>query len=254
MSKVRVPHGWYHAEGDPPGTSRFWNGEEWIGEPIAARPAPGERVAEASNDHDDEPRPAVKATTTATVAEPSATVAARRPDGSREPPTPTDGYGAPVSEIPLLRVDDDPTAAAVERVLDMVDAADAREAADTPPTGDHTTAFDLALLTASRADSGTGIGTESNVGTGNGGRPDGGAGDASPSTDGAKAATDTMAFGDGSGPPSPARRRGGRVAIALLVAVLICGAAAIGWMLGRGADPSTGTNGGAPITPRESTL
>lgn len=26
--------GWYHAEGDPPQTQRFWDGELWIGEPV----------------------------------------------------------------------------------------------------------------------------------------------------------------------------------------------------------------------------
>lgn len=31
--------GWYHADGDPPHTVRFWNGQEWEGEP---RPAPSE--------------------------------------------------------------------------------------------------------------------------------------------------------------------------------------------------------------------
>jgi uncharacterized RDD family membrane protein YckC len=39
MSDRAVP-GWYHAEGDPPGTIRFWNGTEWVGEP---RPTKTER-------------------------------------------------------------------------------------------------------------------------------------------------------------------------------------------------------------------
>ena len=25
--------GWYHAEGDPPGTTRYWDGERWVGDP-----------------------------------------------------------------------------------------------------------------------------------------------------------------------------------------------------------------------------
>lgn len=32
--------GWYAAEGDPPGTTRYWDGAQWIGEPVAAPAAP----------------------------------------------------------------------------------------------------------------------------------------------------------------------------------------------------------------------
>ncbi|MCP5032027.1 MAG: RDD family protein [Actinomycetia bacterium] len=28
------PAGWYYAEGDPPGTQRYWDGEQWEGEPV----------------------------------------------------------------------------------------------------------------------------------------------------------------------------------------------------------------------------
>lgn len=36
------PPGWYHGAGDPPGTQRYWDGEIWVGEPVAApTPAPG---------------------------------------------------------------------------------------------------------------------------------------------------------------------------------------------------------------------
>lgn len=28
--------GWYHAQGDAPGSVRFWNGAAWVGEPVAA--------------------------------------------------------------------------------------------------------------------------------------------------------------------------------------------------------------------------
>jgi len=31
--------GWYQADGDPAGTNRYWDGELWIGEPVAAAPA-----------------------------------------------------------------------------------------------------------------------------------------------------------------------------------------------------------------------
>ncbi len=30
--------GWYYAQGDPPGTQRYWDGELWQGEPVAAPP------------------------------------------------------------------------------------------------------------------------------------------------------------------------------------------------------------------------
>ncbi len=33
------PAGWYHAQGDPPGTQRYWDGSQWQGE---AEPLPGE--------------------------------------------------------------------------------------------------------------------------------------------------------------------------------------------------------------------
>ena len=36
------PAGWYHAEGDPEGTHRYWDGDQWVGEPraVAATPPP----------------------------------------------------------------------------------------------------------------------------------------------------------------------------------------------------------------------
>lgn len=34
------PPGWYHGEGDPPGTKRYWDGELWVGEPQAMPTAP----------------------------------------------------------------------------------------------------------------------------------------------------------------------------------------------------------------------
>lgn len=30
--------GWYHAEGDPSGTQRYWNGDAWVGEPQVFAP------------------------------------------------------------------------------------------------------------------------------------------------------------------------------------------------------------------------
>ncbi len=36
--------GWYNAEGDPPGTTRYWDGERWVGDPVytpIASPASG---------------------------------------------------------------------------------------------------------------------------------------------------------------------------------------------------------------------
>ena len=34
------PPGWYHAEGDPPGSQRYWNGTTWVGEPRDMGAAP----------------------------------------------------------------------------------------------------------------------------------------------------------------------------------------------------------------------
>jgi uncharacterized RDD family membrane protein YckC len=39
MNGSAVP-GWYHADGDPPGTIRYWNGTEWVGPPQQAGPQP----------------------------------------------------------------------------------------------------------------------------------------------------------------------------------------------------------------------
>lgn len=37
------PPGWYYAQGDPPGTQRYWDGSQWVGgpQPIAQEPQPG---------------------------------------------------------------------------------------------------------------------------------------------------------------------------------------------------------------------
>lgn len=35
MSGVAQPPGWYPAQGDPPGTVRWWDGEKWVGGPQA---------------------------------------------------------------------------------------------------------------------------------------------------------------------------------------------------------------------------
>lgn len=48
-----MPPGWYHAQGDPPGSSRYWDGNYWIGEPqlaahdIIGQPHGGNRVVPA---------------------------------------------------------------------------------------------------------------------------------------------------------------------------------------------------------------
>jgi uncharacterized RDD family membrane protein YckC len=34
------PPGWYHAQGDPPGTQRFWDGSQWQGGPQPVAPPP----------------------------------------------------------------------------------------------------------------------------------------------------------------------------------------------------------------------
>lgn len=42
-SQSSTPPGWYHAEGDPPGTQRYWDGHAWQGgpQPVPSGPAPG---------------------------------------------------------------------------------------------------------------------------------------------------------------------------------------------------------------------
>ena len=36
-----VQPGWYYAQGDPPGTQRYWDGELWQGQPVPAPPSYG---------------------------------------------------------------------------------------------------------------------------------------------------------------------------------------------------------------------
>lgn len=36
-----MPPGWYHGQGDPDGTVRWWDGSTWVGEPQAGRPGFG---------------------------------------------------------------------------------------------------------------------------------------------------------------------------------------------------------------------
>lgn len=38
MSQEQMPPGWYYAQGDPPGTTRYWDGGQWTGEPQASVP------------------------------------------------------------------------------------------------------------------------------------------------------------------------------------------------------------------------
>ncbi len=40
MSTGGAPPGWYHAEGDPPGTERYWNGTEWTEGPRPVQQTP----------------------------------------------------------------------------------------------------------------------------------------------------------------------------------------------------------------------
>lgn len=45
MSQGTTPPGWYHADGDPAGTTRWWDGTQWVGEPQT--PAPDQAAAAA---------------------------------------------------------------------------------------------------------------------------------------------------------------------------------------------------------------
>ncbi|MFV0257745.1 MAG: RDD family protein [Acidimicrobiales bacterium] len=38
MTDQSQPAGWYYAQGDPPGTHRYWDGSQWVG---GAQPVPG---------------------------------------------------------------------------------------------------------------------------------------------------------------------------------------------------------------------
>lgn len=46
MSQGTTPPGWYHADGDPAGTTRWWDGTQWVGEPQT--PQPGQAAAAAA--------------------------------------------------------------------------------------------------------------------------------------------------------------------------------------------------------------
>ncbi len=49
MARRRVrQRGWYVKDGDPPGTERFWDGEQWGPQPRQKKLAPGEKVAVAA--------------------------------------------------------------------------------------------------------------------------------------------------------------------------------------------------------------
>lgn len=39
MTMPQQPPGWYYAQGDPPGTQRWWDGSQWVGGPVAATTA-----------------------------------------------------------------------------------------------------------------------------------------------------------------------------------------------------------------------
>lgn len=39
MSDIQGP-GWYHGEGDPAGTKRYWDGSQWVGEPQVMQDTP----------------------------------------------------------------------------------------------------------------------------------------------------------------------------------------------------------------------
>lgn len=46
MSEMQAGH--YHAEGDPPDTVRYWDGTQWVGDPIPAPPTGSPAVAGSS--------------------------------------------------------------------------------------------------------------------------------------------------------------------------------------------------------------
>lgn len=61
-----APAGWYNMQGDPPNTTRWWDGAQWIGEPRLVETAAPQPVATAA------PQPVVAAVGTgASIAEPA---------------------------------------------------------------------------------------------------------------------------------------------------------------------------------------
>lgn len=49
MSDTGAPGpGWHYAEGDPPGTQRYWDGTQWQGGPQPVAPTPGFSAAPAA--------------------------------------------------------------------------------------------------------------------------------------------------------------------------------------------------------------
>ena len=47
-----MPAGHYHAEGDPPETVRYWDGSQWVGDPIPAPPTAAPAAPDATSGHD----------------------------------------------------------------------------------------------------------------------------------------------------------------------------------------------------------
>lgn len=47
MAEGSTPAGWYEAQGDPPGTQRWWDGTQWVGEPQPVPSAPMPDVGSA---------------------------------------------------------------------------------------------------------------------------------------------------------------------------------------------------------------
>ena len=90
MSSSEVPPGWRHAQGDPPGTERYWDGSRWAGDP---RPVGGSQ----------EP-PGEASTSTPRSSDPFA--AAARPAASSSPrpaaqPASSGGSGGPGIQAPF---------------------------------------------------------------------------------------------------------------------------------------------------------
>ncbi len=48
MSDGTIGAGWYYAQGDPPGTHRYWDGQTWIGAPQLVMSGPSYGAGEAS--------------------------------------------------------------------------------------------------------------------------------------------------------------------------------------------------------------
>ena len=98
MSSSEVPPGWRHAQGDPPGTERYWDGSRWQGEP---RPVGGSQeppgAAPAATPRSSDPF--------AASSRPAASSGAQRAGAQPSGAQPSGGGGGPSVQVPFTSND-----------------------------------------------------------------------------------------------------------------------------------------------------